>query len=500
MTSFVRMSIFAFVASCATALSAPDDFLKTDGKNIRNKAGGGDTVQLYGVNTGGWEIIETWMAPMTGAGNEWDARNLLAKRFGWDKAVALKKIYLNSWIKADDFSRIAAEKLNCIRVPVLWCDYMDTNGVWLTTVKGDTDFTLLDSVVVNARKQGLYTIIDLHGAPGSQNNKDHSGRENGILLFDSPKYRAILIDWWKGVARHFRGVAAVAGYDLINEPSETYPGTMGAKTVQLYDTLYKEIRRIDPDHMIFMEGIWTWDALPSPAAKQWTNVVYQFHWYYFNSTNVLGDNQNDVNNAVSHKNSWNVPSFVGEFNFNGNLATCVNRMMQNRIGWTMWTYKVTPGMGDWSMYVPSSNPGQKPDLANDSYDQIATKWNSWDTKNHFTRQASVCDVLKAAATMFGEPYRPIANPTPAISHAAATGRDAPRMIVRAGSNGSLTVSFDKAAPRTVSLMSINGRTVKRDRCSGAGWSIDTKEIAPGAYRIVAERDGAIAAATVVVAR
>ena len=117
---------------------AQTDFLKTDGMNIRNNMGKGDTVRLYGVNFGGWEIIETWMAPMNGAHNEWDARNLLASRFGWDSAVALKKIYLNSSFQSDDFPRIAAEHLNCVRLPMLWCDYMDTNGNWLKKPDGDT--------------------------------------------------------------------------------------------------------------------------------------------------------------------------------------------------------------------------------------------------------------------------------------------------------------------------------------------------------------------------
>jgi endoglucanase len=481
-----KIVLIVTAAGIFCALPCQTDFLKTDGMIIRNNMGKGDTVRLYGTNIGGWEIIEPWMAPMNGVNNEWDARNKLAQRFGWDKAVALKKTYLNSWCKSDVFARISAEKLNCVRLPILWCDYMDTNGVWLRTAAGDTDFTLLDSFVVNARKQGLYTIFDLHGAPGSQNNKDHSGRENGILLYGSQKYKTILINWWKGVANHFKGVAAVAGYDLINEPSETYPGNMGSQTVALYDTLYKEIRKIDPDHIIFPEGIWTWDALPQPSSKNWTNVVYELHWYYFGSSNTLGDNQNDVNNAVSHMSSWKVPCFVGEFNFNGNVAECTKRMSQNQINWTIWTYKTKTNMGDWGMYIPNNNPGQVPDLNNDSYDQIAQKWNTWDTQNRFTRNNTTCDALKAAATMFGEPKRPLANPTGTIEnrkdipgHQSMDG-----LHLWCAGGKSLVITTPLYQQYSVSLVSCDGKIIIRQNHAGKIFAVDIRGIVSGMYQVI----------------
>jgi len=481
---FIFVVLFLFV----NLTFSQQDFLKTDGMIIRNNMGKGDTVFLYGVNIGGWEIIETWMAPMNGARNEWEARIKLAQRFGWDKAVELKKVYLNSWFKTDDFARISQEKLNCVRLPVLWCDYMDTNGNWLKTADQDTDFTLLDSFVVNARKNGLYTIIDLHGAPGSQNNKDHSGREDGILLYSSQKYKTILLNWWKGIAQHFKGVAAVAGYDLLNEPSETYPGNMGSQTVQLYDTLYKEIRKIDPDHIIFMEAIWIWDVLPPPSTKNWTNVVYSLHWYYFNSSDVLGDNQNDVNNAISHMNNWKVPCLVGEFNFRGFTAECTKRMSQNKISWTMWTYKVKSNMGDWSMYIPNSTSGGRmtPDLGTDSYDQIAQKWNSWDTKTYFTRNTSTCDALKAAATLLGEPKRPIANPTQVnkINFLEKSNKINNPLSIKYVNKDVINVIFLLNKATNIYLLSNNGKILLKENYKTGKHTINLSKLSCGVYYVM----------------
>jgi aryl-phospho-beta-D-glucosidase BglC (GH1 family) len=468
------------------------DFLKTDGKYIRNNSGKGDTVNLYGLNIGGWEIIEPWMAPMSGALDEWEARNTLANRFGWDSAVALKKIYLASWFRNDDFARISAEHLNCVRLPILWCDYMDTNGNWLKKPNGDTNFTLLDTFVVQASKYGIYTIFDLHGAPGSQNGKDHSGRENGLLLYSVPKYKSILINWWKGIASHFKCVAAVAGYDLLNEPSSTYPNPMGSDVIAFYDTLYKEIRKIDPDHMIFMEGIWTWDVLPQPSTKNWTNVVYQLHWYY--TGDPVAGVDGDVSAAITHMDSWKVPCLVGEYHFSGQTAYGTNKMSQNRINWTMWTYKVNFNT-DWGMYIPSSL-GSTPNLSTDTYAQIAQKWNTWDTQNHFTRNTGVADALKAAATLNGEPKHPLpvtgmTCSTP-VSRETAPSKDQVSLQVTTLGSHSIAVVCASHGKFAVTLMSIDGRIVAHKALAAAGQRciLDTRNIAPGLYQILVKAEGA----------
>ena len=39
----------------------------------------------------------------------------------------------------------------------------------------ETAFDRLDWFIEEAAKHGIYTLIDMHGAFGSQNGKDHSG-------------------------------------------------------------------------------------------------------------------------------------------------------------------------------------------------------------------------------------------------------------------------------------------------------------------------------------
>ena len=53
----------------------------------------------------------------------------------------------------------------------------------------------------------------------------------------------------------------------------------GMKIVDMYDILYKAVREIDQDHIIFMGAFYSFDFLCNPREKGWENVVYQTHPY-----------------------------------------------------------------------------------------------------------------------------------------------------------------------------------------------------------------------------
>ena len=50
-----------FSTEAAQAAISSSDFLKANGKNLRNNYGNGDVVQLKGTNAGGYLIQEFWM-------------------------------------------------------------------------------------------------------------------------------------------------------------------------------------------------------------------------------------------------------------------------------------------------------------------------------------------------------------------------------------------------------------------------------------------------------
>ena len=70
--SLVRIGlVVAIVATLAVAVApkahadlGASDFLKANGKFLRNNSGTGDIVTLRGTNLGGWLTYEDWMTPL----------------------------------------------------------------------------------------------------------------------------------------------------------------------------------------------------------------------------------------------------------------------------------------------------------------------------------------------------------------------------------------------------------------------------------------------------
>jgi len=378
------------------------DFLKVDGVTIKDNDGRGKEVHLYGTNLGGWRGHEPWMSPLAGASNEWDARNILNKRFGKDAVWELYHAYWDSWITETDFKNIAAAGLNCIRLPIYALNHMDDGGNWRLDDTGAIDLSRIEWTVNKAREYGLYTILDLHGAPGSQNGAHHSGRQNGTLLYSTPLYQNQLVEFWETLAMRFKDNAGVAGYDLLNEPSETFPGGMGSEVVTLYDRLYHAIRAIDPDHIIIMEAIWWWNTLPNPQEKNWENVVYSLHYYQWQNNEDFMVMKNAVDGWIQDAKKWgaeyNVPHFIGEFTLFGNAESWnygLQQFTESGSHWTTWSYKVL-GRNNWGMYNTAEQNSNVADIATDDFNTIKSKWSRWNTPDYFSPNPTVIEAMQKA--------------------------------------------------------------------------------------------------------
>ena len=145
------------------------NFLKTDGKVIRNNYGAGEKIQLKGTNVGGWLVMEEWQCP-TSAPDQKTMLETFTKRFGEAKAWELINTYQDNWFTEADFITLKEEGVNCLRLPITYFEMANLDG----TLK-ETAFDRLDWFIEEAAKHGIYTLIDMHGAFGSQNGKDHSG-------------------------------------------------------------------------------------------------------------------------------------------------------------------------------------------------------------------------------------------------------------------------------------------------------------------------------------
>ncbi|EGN93093.1 glycoside hydrolase family 5 protein [Serpula lacrymans var. lacrymans S7.3] len=131
--------------------------------------------KVRGVNLGGWLVLEPWITPslFDNTGNsaivdEWT--------FGQHQnrvvAEATLQTHWNTWITESDFANIAAAGLNHVRLPIgYWAFEVGPGEPY---IQGQLPY--LQKAVTWAGNHGLKLIIDLHGAPGSQNGFDNSGQ------------------------------------------------------------------------------------------------------------------------------------------------------------------------------------------------------------------------------------------------------------------------------------------------------------------------------------
>lgn len=359
------------------------DFLKTSGTNIRNNSGMGDIVYLRGTNAGGWLVQEEWMNP-TNAPDQKTMMDTFTSRFGATARDELIAVYEDNYWTEADFDNCANMGMSVIRLPFTYMNLVDDNHNLKTNA-----FARLDWFVENCAERGIYVILDLHGAFGSQNGMDHSGEVNdGYQLYWNDYNRNKTVWLWEQLAEHYKGNPAVAGYDILNEPGPK-AGLTGKDQWDFYDVIYDAIRAIDADHIIIMESCWNPSDLPSPSTYSWTNVMYEYHYYDWDHVTDAEGQKTYTNQKVTDVNNANygVPTFVGEFTCFGEESAwnyAISTYNNNGWHWTSWAYKSVSAYGSWGIY--NHNP-EKVDIYNDSYDTIKQKWstvganNSWLSSN-----------------------------------------------------------------------------------------------------------------------
>lgn len=381
-----QTAVFQYVIT-----STPSNFLKTDGKKVRNNYGTGEEVILRGTNAGGWLVTENWQCPVD-AKDQLTTLKVFNERFGKAKADELINKYQDNWWTDSDFNLVKAEGMNVLRLPVTYFEMLNEDGSLKLTA-----FDRLDWFINEAKKRDIYVMIDMHGAAGSQNGKDHSGDTTVEDIGDFYNNEANIsktIYLWEEIARRYRNEPMVCGYDLLNEPSAT-------KLVQydVYDRIYRAIRSIDKDHIIYIQGIWNPTDLPDPSLYGWENIVYQYHFYQWDNLNDTATQVKFINEKVKMVNestNYNVPVFIGEFTFFNNTESwkqCLDIFEEQGYSYTTWTFKVSDGGegSSWGIYTGKSNPVF---VNTDSYETIQEKWSGIRTTDSFIRNAKFADVLK----------------------------------------------------------------------------------------------------------
>ncbi|GAA5911813.1 hypothetical protein JCM5296_005376 [Sporobolomyces johnsonii] len=134
---------------------------------------------IRGVNVGGWLVLEPWITPslFDATGNasvvdEWT----FCETLGYREAYARLSSHWSTFYTEDDFAQMASYGLNHVRIPIGYWAFDTTEGE--PYVQGQYAFLL--NAIQWAGNHGLKVMVDVHGAPASQNGFDNSGRRGPV--------------------------------------------------------------------------------------------------------------------------------------------------------------------------------------------------------------------------------------------------------------------------------------------------------------------------------
>jgi len=320
---FVLFFLLNFAAPGFAFLhSKGDRIVDSDGKEIL----------LKGLGLGGWLVPEGYMLHIPGYGSPSSIRQKILDLIGPEATEEFFSRYRQNYVNEVDIQKIAEWGFNSIRLPFNYrlLSPEDQPGVFL-----DSGFQLLDRVLQWCKENHLYLILDMHCAPGGQ-NKDNISDSDGqeARLWTEPDNQDRTVDIWTKIAKRYANEEWIGGYDLLNEP--VLPsGVTNTQLRAFYMRLTREIRKVDPNHMVFIEGNWYATDFRNLTPPFDTNMAYSFHKYWNENT------QASIQSYLQLRANFRVPLWLGESGENSNpwFHEAVSLMEKNNIGWCWWTHK-----------------------------------------------------------------------------------------------------------------------------------------------------------------
>lgn len=230
----------------------------------------------------------------------------MCEKLGHDAALSILRNHWDTWVRWEDFNKIKQSGFNIVRIPVGFWAY-DTFGT--AYVSGAAVY--IDAAIDWSRSLGLKIIIDLHGAPGSQNGFDNSGQR-----MDKPRWQegdtvAQTLQVHRTIAQKYAQAQyqdVVVGIQLVNEPA-LYNGLNRDVLAQFYRDGYGQIREVSDTPVVLSDGFVppnTWNGFLTPSDANAVNVAMDHHDYQVFDSNLLRMSPVDhVGYTCSNSESYN---------------------------------------------------------------------------------------------------------------------------------------------------------------------------------------------------
>ncbi|KAF2839339.1 glycoside hydrolase family 5 protein [Patellaria atrata CBS 101060] len=286
------------------------------------------STKIRGVNLGGWLVLEPWITPTifthpsaVGIVDEFT----LGASYGIAALPDLRH-HWSTFVTKSDFQAIAAVGLNTVRIPIGFWAFDTFNTPYLS---GQAPY--LEKAVRWARETGLKVIIDLHGAPGSQNGFDNSGQQRdtpgwGTGATVQQTLQVLHKIQSKYAALEYQDV--VIGIEILNEPM----GPVVDKTIlrQFYRDGFAQTRSVSPSTTVVLSDAFfrprEWNGFLTPQDSGAQNVALDHHEYQiFDMGQITWSHAQHISGvcdgaeAYSGADKW---TFVGEWT--GAMTDCAH--------------------------------------------------------------------------------------------------------------------------------------------------------------------------------
>ena len=334
-----------------------EDFIQVSGTGFVLH---GQPVRLRGYTFGSVMNLEHFMIGMPGTNQM--IREAFAEVYGRKRADAFFRELCRCMVGDEDVRFLASLGINTIRIPLGYHWFMDDQqpDIWL-----QEGFDELEREIALCRAHGLRVILDLHSAPGGQNNDWHADNRTGQSLFwQYACFRRQTCRLWGEIARRYADDPWVVGYDVLNEP--TY-GLQPELFLGFYRDVTQAIRESDRHHIIFLEGDDFGRSFSAfPGEPEDPQTAFAMHFYPF----VLEEDVLSPEMPAARR--WEIfeqifdrqlqgmqrlrrPVWCGESGYNiidrqedfyaelllKNISLCET----HGLSWSLWTYKDARRMG-----------------------------------------------------------------------------------------------------------------------------------------------------------
>jgi len=341
LTAFVVIVIITLSFSCKEKVTETDEkpvkktlsFIKTNGTQLVDETG--NSIILKGTNLGNWLVPEGYMFKMNQVNAPRKIDELLYELVGPDSLQVFWKGFLNNYITHADIKYLKSIGVNHIRLPFHYKIFTDD----LYMGERNSGFKYFDRLIDWCREEKMHVLLDMHCAPGGQTGDNIDDSYGYPYLFKSKSSQDLMTEIWVKIADKYKDEPVIIGYDIVNEPIAHYfndeLNDLNQKLVLLYSRIVKEIRVVDKEHIIFLNGSnWSgnFDVFEEVIDS---NVVYEFHKYWFDV------NQDAIQTYLDFRDKKQVPIYIGETGENTDEWVKDFRLLLDKhaVSWCFWPYK-----------------------------------------------------------------------------------------------------------------------------------------------------------------